>query len=229
MQQVMLDMDGVLTDFVRAAYSFHNKEYKDYPSGEWHVEKVMGLKPSEFWTFEEEFWAHMPWMPDGEQILKIIEDIVGIDNICLLTSPIRNSNSLSGKMEWIQRNIPRYSRKVLIGAAKDFCCGENRILIDDYDGNINKWRGPSFLVPRQWNTKYDQQENLISNLIEYLQFNYNQDRYKLHIGGKEAVVKKLCSSGLIHEVKVIAGDRMTERYNDKSELLVFDHELELIT
>jgi len=153
--ELMLDLDGVLTDFCKAAYEFHGIE-KELEPGNFDIVSQSGIKPKDFWEpLGHDFWANLPWMPDGIQILLMCEDIVGEENICLLTSPTWNTGSASGKLEWIQKNIPNYSRRFLIGPPKHFCCNKHRVLVDDGEHNIAKWDGPSILIPRIWNKNRD--------------------------------------------------------------------------
>ena len=62
-----------------------------------------------------------------------------------------------GKINWIDKNMPEYSRRYLIGPAKQFCAGPDSILVDDSNKNIEDFAeagGNVILVPRPWNSNY---------------------------------------------------------------------------
>jgi len=135
-------------------------------------EKLDDLTPEQFWnSLDRSFWADLDWMPDGQEILRVVEDFFGKDNICLLTSPTLNPESASGKMDWIKRNMPDYSRQFLVGSAKKFCASHDAVLIDDADHNYQsfiKAGGGAVLVPRKWNSRYADDNNTIEVLSLYI-------------------------------------------------------------
>lgn len=155
--EIMLDLDGVLVAFLKGAGKYHNISFDPYPRlGSWELTPdIIGMSVKDFWQpLGHEFWANLEWYSDGEEILKLCVDAVGWSNICLLTSPTLVPGCASGKIEWIQKNIPKLSRQFLIGPRKHFCDDGKRILIDDADHNLRRWTGPAILVPRPWNSGY---------------------------------------------------------------------------
>ena len=168
MKRAFLDMDGVLVDFIQGMIDVHNlgktidELYFDYP-GEWDVTKILKMAAPAFWKpINEEFWAKLEWMPDGERLLKIVEDRFGRENVCLLTSPCANYGCYDGKMRWIERHLPKhYKRHLMVGGMKHLCASQNVVLIDDSDANIDKFRdhgGHGILVPRIWNSAHNLRE-----------------------------------------------------------------------
>ena len=187
MMKCFLDMDGVLVDFMKGAHEFHRLPYsmKAYPYefGVWDncPPSTSELSTQEFWdSLDEEFWANLDWMPDGNAILQYTESFFGVKNICLLTSPTRCPRSVSGKLLWIQKNLPRYKRQFLIGPPKHFCAHNNAVLIDDSDRNINSFvehGGTGVLVPRPWNSEYmDRKESLLSTYLKLIDVLDKHDR-----------------------------------------------------
>lgn len=154
-----LDLDGVITDFVKATCQAHGREnpYEgENPSEEWHMDKVFGMTSEQFWAplSSVNFWASLEWTIDGIEILKAVEDTFGKENICILTSPMKDHDCSGGKHWWIAKNLPDYERRFFIGAAKHFMVGPEKVLIDDHDMNVENFRtdgGHAILVPRQWN------------------------------------------------------------------------------
>jgi len=160
-----LDLDDVLVDFVSGVHNFYHLEYDEskypYDFGDWNIFplKSSSLSATEFWAnFTERFWSDLSWIKDGKNLLKFLEQKFGCENICLLTAPMPEMSSacVTGKMRWIQKNLPKYSRQFLVGKAKHYCANENSILIDDADHNIDTFKssgGKAILVPRLWNSK----------------------------------------------------------------------------
>ncbi len=158
-----LDMDGVLTDFVRAMCERHRvvNPYDDPKNyGNYNMAELLGMNHGEFWFPAEhhQFWAAMNWMPDGREILEFVEETFGEENVCLFTDPSQSGTSASGKMNWVNRLIPRYNGRLLIGKPKAFCAHAGVVLIDDRDENVDQFNeagGQAILVPRPWNRLHD--------------------------------------------------------------------------
>jgi 5'(3')-deoxyribonucleotidase len=171
MKKCLLDLDGVLVDFLEGVYKLHGKIEGDLVGHDIHLK--YGMSEAEFWDpMGHDFWANLSFLPDGIAILEQVEHYFGVNNICVLTSPLRNPDSLSGKLEWIQTNLPKYRRSYLIGPRKEFCANETHILIDDFEHNVDRFRqhgGTAFLVPRPWNRDKDKEQYLTEYLIEFLE------------------------------------------------------------
>ncbi len=160
----MLDLDGVLVDFIADAHRYYglSYSYEDYPYelGNYHncPPPNSEMTTREFWDgLAEEFWENIPWMHDGHEILTMVERAFGRENICLLTSPIPNYSNIVGKLKWVARELPEYAQRYLVGPAKSFCASPNTVLVDDADFNIEafaKAGGRTVLVSRPWNSRH---------------------------------------------------------------------------
>ena len=156
MKKVLLDMDGVIVDFVGGVWKKYGLTH-EYPPGDYDIIKATGLSitPESFWgDFGESFWADLEWTPEGKAILGMVLKLVPLNKVCLLTSPTLSPSSSSGKHLWINRETPELRRRFLIGSAKDMCAGPDSILIDDSDKNCEDFEaagGKAILVPRRWN------------------------------------------------------------------------------
>jgi len=163
MVKLLLDLDGTLVDFVGGAIKYHNLPIDIYNRpenlGEFDIVKLSGISPQEFWEpLGYNFWLNLSWIDEGKEILELCEEVIGSENICILTSPIITSGCLQGKIDWIAREMPKYKRSFLIGPRKEFCARADNILIDDSDSNVSKFiahGGRSILVPRPWNSQYE--------------------------------------------------------------------------
>lgn len=151
-----LDVDGVLANFNKRAFEALGLPYSyDHPAlREWHWYEYFDLNFDELDSVcTADFWAGIQWMPDGRDILALVES--KFDDIYLLTSPMPNPGSGTGKILWIERHLPKYKKRLIITQVdKSIFAGPDTILIDDRDRNIEKFilaGGNGILVPRTWN------------------------------------------------------------------------------
>lgn len=153
-EQVFLDMDGVLTDFIGAASRFLGLSYSHEDYTDWDaIYDYYDGSVDQFWReFPEEFWSdYIGWMPDGKKILAVVEPYDPV----ILTCPGPYSGG-QGKIDWIRNHLPHFyeSGRYLLGPAKMYVSRPGTILIDDGDHNIEDWEingGWGILVPRPWN------------------------------------------------------------------------------
>jgi 5'(3')-deoxyribonucleotidase len=178
-KQCLLDLDGVLLDFVKAAHAWYGipYEYEDYPYevNRWDILPSgldNGMTTEQFWNgLTKNFWANVPWMYDGKQILKAVEKKFGKENVAIMTCPTLSEECSAGKHLWISENLPDYSRRFLIGPAKQFCASPDRVLVDDGNHNVEAYRlqgGPAILVPRKWNDLHQHSDMALEVVREEL-------------------------------------------------------------
>lgn len=161
--KIFLDMDGVLVDFLKgihdalgADYDFDNYPYE---KGKWDMFADIGGFNLPFKVIDalctSDFWADLDWMPDGRDILREVINRQPLADVYLLTTPMPNLGSASGKMRWVAEHLPHMITQVIVTQApKALLAGPDRILIDDKDQNIDEWvkaGGIGVLVPRPWN------------------------------------------------------------------------------
>lgn len=155
--ECLLDMDGVLVDFQKDATKVWgiNEDPYDIPDMPFSWWKHYGIPTQVFWQkCGYDFWANLDWHPEGMQILKIVEETFGKENVCLLTAPCPTRGCRDGKVDWVRKHMPEYESRMLMGEAKGFCTSLNRWLIDDANHNeetFKKKGGNFILVPRKWN------------------------------------------------------------------------------
>lgn len=158
---VYLDCDQVLTDFIAGAAEAIGYDYPgtpNWPEG-WTYDffPYMGSTREEVNTHcNVDLWANLPWMEDGKDMLNLVLSRFRPDEIIVLTTPMQNNESYTGKMIWFERNVPElYHRVVPTLVPKDeFAFDFNRLLIDDCQSNYEKFTkagGACILVPRPWN------------------------------------------------------------------------------
>ena len=123
-------MDGVLVDFEKGYYDLTGTSTKQFPKGD-----------NSFWQpisdAGAEFWATLPWMPDGKELWNYIKKYT--PNI--LSSPSQDPSSKIGKEAWLKMNLQSgYKKAYFYGRAnKQLFSDKNRILIDDLPNTINEW------------------------------------------------------------------------------------------
>jgi len=164
-----VDMDGVIVDFHNYFQAwFNNPAHVEFIPGDWGTTdrycEATGISKSHFWsTLKSDFWASMPWTPDGLAILMVCESVFGPENVCILSSPA-NEESAHGKICWFKRQLPNYLKegRVYLGRDKRFVAAPLSVLIDDGDHNIDRyrqWGGLGLLVPRFWNSAFAQRDD----------------------------------------------------------------------
>jgi 5'(3')-deoxyribonucleotidase len=128
MNMVMVDLDGVLTDFHKQLAKLLDKPLdRDWDFGNdpkiWKKIDDAG----------EEFWKNMPWMPNGHELWDAIKKY----KPTILTAPSRHPSSTAGKKVWLKENLPDVP--YTIDKKKQDYAKDGYILIDDRDKNIKKW------------------------------------------------------------------------------------------
>ena len=151
---VYLDVDGVLANFNKAACKALGVSY---PPLKWHWYKDVldGFnKLNEICTFD--FWENLEWMPDGTKIFEEITNQFPFSKILLITAPMPNKESATGKWKWIDKQLPGFSNQTIITqVSKSLLAKPNTLLIDDKTQNVDEFRqagGQTILVPRPWNS-----------------------------------------------------------------------------
>ena len=117
--QIYCDMDGVLTDFEKRFMDTLTQQGKKYYSKQElegitrpkHFKKKFG--EGEFWKLIDEqgqdFWAQMPWMPNGQALWNFISPY----NPNILSSPSQDNSSRLGKRMWIRQNLSPAPKQII--------------------------------------------------------------------------------------------------------------------
>ena len=158
---VYLDCDQVLTDFVAGACATVGYDYPG--TWNWPFDWTYDFFSFVGSTKEEvnihcdiNFWANLPWIEDGKDILKVVMSQFRPNEITVLTKPMRNNGSYTGKMTWFEKNIPELYERVIptLVPKEEFAFDFNQLLIDDCQDNVERFikaGGAAILVPRPWN------------------------------------------------------------------------------
>lgn len=177
--KVLVDMDGVVSDFVRGICQAHAREwpYSDPkhvgPQG-WGLESIFGMSAAEFWSkCDYDFWLGLDLMPEAEEIVDTVVSYVGRENMCFLSSPSNDPGCIPGKKAWLKKHFPDYAKQCLFGKPKEFCAHPGSLLIDDYWENVKKFSsagGKTLLVGRPWNPLHYRESEILNDLASTLNF-----------------------------------------------------------
>jgi 5'(3')-deoxyribonucleotidase len=164
--RILLDMDGVLVDFLGGACQLHGKTYDGHPhdpAGQteqkpWNIEPLFEMTAPELWNpMGRDFWFDLEPLPWCHEVVATLTAKFGEDNICLLTSPIRTDGCIDGKMDWIRKHLPQFRRQFLVGPAKQFAASPRHCLVDDHTKNVEAFKdagGHTFLFPAPYNPRF---------------------------------------------------------------------------
>lgn len=184
MQKCLLDMDGVIANWVGATcldLGVRNPyEYDpDNCNGRWDIFRLLGRTEAEEDAYyasinNYEFWRDLEPMPEAHEIVDTLCEYFGRHNVCILSSPGHMEMSMPGKVMWLRKHFPYFAENAnfMFGKGKHFCAHPDAVLIDDFDKNVEAFRehnGKAFLVPRPWNADYAQEPNLIQTLKNFLE------------------------------------------------------------
>ncbi|MCK5604169.1 hypothetical protein KAR91_19940 [Candidatus Pacearchaeota archaeon] len=159
---VYLDCDGVYSDFMAGTMRALGKSYggtMKWPYGRdgYNFFRLAGSsreEVNELCTID--FFANLPWMEDGRELLAEAMSRFRPDEVMLLTKPMPNSASYTGKAQWVVREIPELVKRLVPTPVSkhEFAFDFNCLLIDDCQDNIEEFTragGAGILVPRPWN------------------------------------------------------------------------------
>lgn len=133
MNQIFVDMDGVLTDFKGAAAKIRPDLLEEHPRNYWPIIKRLG--PA--------FWAEMDWMPDGQELWAYIRSV---SVPWILTAKPRGqagASSVVGKRMWVRKHLgAAFTSRTIVcfRREKKLWAGRQNILIDDKAVTIQDWR-----------------------------------------------------------------------------------------
>lgn len=174
---ILIDMDGVIVDFVHGALRAHAgnislARHLDYwinsgrwPKREWFIPKVLGITEEYFWEIIDQipyFWEALEPYECATDLIIGCQQIVGKENVFLCSVPSRNPESASGKLKWLANwgikigfDSAALRRQYILTPKKHLLAHYNKILIDDSDTNCHSFvahGGAACIYPRHWNS-----------------------------------------------------------------------------
>lgn len=171
-RQIFLDVDDVLCTMAphmlrMSGCPVAGDDYSIWPSDlafeiEIVASRMLGKEIgwADFWNnLTEQAWVSIPKTPFANWLIDICAQIVGRRNVYLATAPTDTPCCASGKMIWIQKNLPDWlHHQFVITPCKYLLGNPESLLIDDFPVNIRHFRkrkGHAITVPRPWNSLRD--------------------------------------------------------------------------
>jgi len=176
---MLVDSDGVCSDFVAAACRAHGREFDPdaWPPGEYDVAKVLGTTEDRFWRGIDRrgaaFWRELdeyPWFT------RLHAELSRIGRIYFVSAPNHSSASAAGKVLWLQDRFGEGFQDFVLTREKHLLSRKGAVLIDDCDAVIeafDKGEGRGVLFPQVWNRNHwlagaDRVEYVLDQIFNYL-------------------------------------------------------------
>lgn len=159
--KILLDMDGVLVNFVKGVCALHNMQCPtDVVS--YDIWKHRAFQNNGI-TYEDTveairnvgakvFWEMLTPYDETTELMSVLYG-TGL-GIQIITTPMRQVPSYYGKKAWLRKYHPELSHKVIFTDNKYWYANDATILIDDKDDNVIAFRksgGHAILYPQSWN------------------------------------------------------------------------------
>jgi len=161
--QFLLDMDGVLVDFISGALKALNRDYnrtitlEEYASkfGSWNTYDYYGISEEQFWNSIDatnDFWINLqpiPWFKD------LYNDLKAMGDVTITTAPSRSNDCVLQKYNWLKKYLNLEKVDIIMCNKKYLLTAPGNILIDDSSKNVESFKsagGRAILVPSNWNT-----------------------------------------------------------------------------
>jgi len=161
----LVDVDGVLADFVGPALDIANRlagtEYTEVDVKDWDLFGLPGLREveSRSWNrIKEPGWArYMPIMPGAQDFIRELSEI---GDVRILTAPVYSPTFCYDRWMWLEENFGIPHKHVSFDKEKFAHDGD--MLIDDRLDNVRDWLrahgrrraksvGTALLWDRPWN------------------------------------------------------------------------------
>lgn len=145
-----LDIDGIIADLARSVTEAFGPASLD----------MLGSPTDAPWRgLGREFWKNVHWTEDGREIMAVVEDHFGLENVALCTRAVRCPEYMAGRFEWIESQLdPHYANSFLLTRDKWRSANAHTTLIDDLNGNVDRFiaaGGQGIVLPRPWNRNAD--------------------------------------------------------------------------
>lgn len=186
MKRILIDLDGVVADFVTGCMEVHNMPYPfTRIKGDvgWNFYRnIWDMSDEVFWEpLDYDFWFNLKVLPYGNALVHYCAELIGINNICFVSSPAKKAGCLEGKRDWVHKHFPDVPMLLSVSAKssfstppKEFCANEHTMLIDDHTPNVTRFKsmgGKGLIYPQPWNDHF----SLMGN------YQYIEDKIKAFV------------------------------------------------
>jgi 5'(3')-deoxyribonucleotidase len=174
---ILLDMDGVLANFVSASITAAHLPIAEEDVVDWDYYKPF-CTLNQFWQrigTLPYFWIKLEKYEWADELFKMCSLMA---KTVIATSPSRCSACPSEKVNWLREQgyLTADSTDYMLGPHKELMARENTILIDDSDRNIEAFRaagGRAITFPQKWNVN----RNVTRSRLDYV-----EAMLQLHVG-----------------------------------------------
>lgn len=175
MPELILDMDGVVADWMSAAIKALGFElrFKPHHIDRWNVWECLGVSQEEFYKPQrkrQRFWIDDVLPYEGAQEFVITLETYAPVRFCTANT-WRHMRASSDKMHWLRHYFgPKYAESAIITSDKYMVAAPDRLLIDDTKGHISDWidyGGQAVLFPRSWNTPERDFSNVSESTLQW--------------------------------------------------------------
>lgn len=166
----LIDIDGVVYDFVNHVLPYFNKpSIKETDINNYDIVKSLNISKEEFWYIMDNTagifsQGHIyPWANKLIEICKTYSK-----EIAFCSNPGNNPEHWKEKREFQMNNFPDIP--LILTQHKDLLSNKNVVLIDDFEKNINDFNtkeGIGILFPQYWNKLNNFRKDNTS--IEYIE------------------------------------------------------------
>lgn len=187
---ILLDQDGVLADFFKAAMDIVGGNLDEiefdkpwtYDIVQWMNFVAQKSQDASDWVTYEKLWQvcndpNLNWWGGLEPYLwahvlhsELLRRVQDEHHLVICTYPQPHQECYGQKINWIRHNLPKQNlNAVMMGKQKHLFAKPHHILIDDTDENVNKFRdngGRAILFPQPWNTNHSRVSNRIGYVLE---------------------------------------------------------------
>ena len=151
---VLVDMDGIVSDFVGSVLARYNSDHndtlthEDIKSNDMHKYTKLGV---EFYDYfhQEGLFADCEAFKDAQTILsQLVEDG---NQVVFVTKPVNFSlHCMAEKQHWVNKHFPTIGHKNMVFTGhKHLVRGD--VLIDDLASNLENFQGTRLLLDQPWN------------------------------------------------------------------------------
>ena len=155
MKTILLDIDGVLADFVTGSIEACGLPITHDEVTQWNYYEPYMTK-EEFWKrihAQKYFWEDLPVYPGAHLLVEVMKQ-VGAVYFC--SDPSGDDEAATGKIRWLKRHgfVNPGEDNYILTPHKHLLAGPNVVLVDDYAENVKKFRdrgGEGVLYPQRWN------------------------------------------------------------------------------
>lgn len=172
---VLLDCDGVLTDFTEAALELIKQETgRSYTAAEiprWDIFESLGYP--ELWTLFTKKASEIGYCRDLKVCDRALDGVQNLRekyDVVVVTAPVDALPWMYERAHWLEDNFDISRKKVIFAHEKQHVCGD--VLVDDKPDNVIQWfeAHPQGLAVL-WSHPYNQNVSLPSGIVRTSDWN----------------------------------------------------------